>query len=277
MYSEATSVVEQFHGKAAEGELGSNRLEKWWWFATAIAATSGRSVLTRYTSITDAGMNLSAFGMATVSLVWAVVQMAGVIVSKTPSGEEAATPEDLLRRYLGKIAACHFALLFLVGQSSFWIRTVQDYGIAWVLFPAFLVVVNDTMAYVFGVLLGKHKLLPRLSPKKTVEGFVGAALATLAVAAPLMHRTVGGDVLRRHALAVAAYASLVAPFGGFLASAAKRAHGAKDWGTLLPGHGGVVDRMDCQVVTAPFVYLYLKACFGGVVGGGGAAATEAVL
>lgn len=65
-----------------------------------------------------------------------------------------------------------------------------------------------------------------------------------------------------HAIVFALYTSLIAPFGGFLASAVKRAHGAKDFGTLIPGHGGVVDRMDCQIVTAPFVYLYLKSCLG---------------
>jgi phosphatidate cytidylyltransferase len=137
---------------------------------------------------------------------------------------------------------------------------VQEYGISWVLFPAFLVIVNDTMAYVFGVLLGKHKLLPRLSPKKTVEGFVGAGVSTCAVAVPLLKCMVSKDTpnLVRHAIVLGFYVSLVSPFGGFLASAVKRAHGAKDFGTLIPGHGGVVDRFDCQVVTAPFVYLYLK-------------------
>ena len=83
--------------------------------------------------------------------------------------------------------------LFLVGQSSFWIKTVKEYGLVWVLFPALLVVVNDTMAYIFGVLLGKHKLLPRLSPKKTVEGFVGAGISTMAIAAPLLKRMIGKD------------------------------------------------------------------------------------
>jgi CDP-diglyceride synthetase len=163
--------------------------------------------------------------------------------------------------------------LLLVGMSSFWIKTVEEYGLVWVLFPALLVVVNDTMAYVFGVLLGKHKLLPRLSPKKTVEGFVGAGMSTLVVAAPLLRRMLntianngaddGGGIgagSRRHALIMALYVSLISPFGGFLASAVKRAHDAKDFGSLIPGHGGVVDRFDCQVVTAPFVYLYLKNC-----------------
>ena len=153
-----------------------------------------------------------------------------------------------------------FKKLFLVGQSFYWIQTVQEYGIAWVLFPAFLVIVNDTMAYIFGVLLGKHKLLPRLSPKKTVEGFVGAGVSTCAIAVPLLKSMVAKDTpnLVRHAVVLSFYVSLVSPFGGFLASAVKRAHGAKDFGALIPGHGGVVDRFDCQVVTAPFVYLYLK-------------------
>ncbi len=161
--------------------------------------------------------------------------------------------------------SAHFSLpatlqLFLVGQSSFWIKTVQEYGLGWVLFPALLVIVNDTMAYVFGVLMGKHKLIPKLSPKKTVEGFVGAGLSTVIVASPLVKRCISNDIpnLGRHAVILAAYVSLVSPFGGFLASAVKRAHGAKDFGALIPGHGGVVDRFDCQVVTAPFVYLYLK-------------------
>ena len=152
-----------------------------------------------------------------------------------------------------------------MGQSSFWIDTIREYGLVWVLFPALLVVINDTMAYFCGVLFGNHKLLPRLSPKKTVEGFVGAGLATMAAALPLLKLLLAEDApgaadAGRHALALAAYASLVSPFGGFLASAVKRAHGAKDFGDAIPGHGGVTDRCDCQVVTAPFVYLYLQHC-----------------
>lgn len=145
----------------------------------------------------------------------------------------------------------------------------------WVIYPALLVVVNDTMAYVFGMLMGKHKLLPRLSPKKTVEGFVGGGLSTCAIALPLLKYFAnnvftkegkaaqiiaggsGDGNIAKHALILGLYISFIAPFGGFLASAVKRAHNAKDFGTLIPGHGGVVDRFDCQVVTAPFVFLYL--------------------
>lgn len=254
MYSESTNVVESYNKKGDNADgIVSFPLQKWWWFATAMMFTSGRKMISEYTSMSMDQMNLITFGMSAISLVGGVIQLA---VVNSPDAE------DIYRRYLGKVACCHFSLLFLVGQSSFWVNTVKEYGLVWVLFPALLVVVNDTMAYVFGVLMGKHKLLPRLSPKKTVEGFVGAGLSTLAVAAPLLKRMIGKDTsianIGKHALALALYVSLVSPFGGFLASAVKRAHGAKDFGALIPGHGGVVDRFDCQVVTAPFVYLYLK-------------------
>ena len=144
-----------------------------------------------------------------------------------------------------------------------------DYGLPWVLYPALLVIVNDTMAYVFGLTMGRNKLLPRLSPKKTVEGFAGALVSTVGVSVPLLRLVLGKSIAEgdeklyvRLALTLSVFISLVSPFGGFLASAVKRAHGAKDFGTLIPGHGGVVDRFDCQIVIAPFVYLVLKLYVG---------------
>mmetsp|Transcript_53257 Transcript_53257/g.53683 ORF Transcript_53257/g.53683 Transcript_53257/m.53683 type:complete len:118 (-) Transcript_53257:362-715(-) len=117
------------------------------------------------------------------------------------------------------------------------------------------------MAYVFGCLFGKHPLLPRLSPKKTWEGFTGAFLATVLAAIPLWNQwSLGNNA--KDALYIAAFVSIVAPFGGFLASAVKRAHGAKDFGDLIPGHGGLCDRLDCHVITAPFIYMYLKGVMG---------------
>jgi len=212
MYSESTNIVEEHVRKSFGGseikDVTSIGLQKWWWFVTAMMFTSGRKLLTEYTSATMDQMNLVTFGMSAISLVGAVIQLAMV---------DSSNAEDIYRRYLGKVACCHFSLLFLVGQSSFWVNTVKEYGLVWVLFPAILVVVNDTMAYIFGVLLGKHKLLPRLSPKKTVEGFVGAGLSTLAVANPLLKRMLGKESTLtnsgKHALALAVYVSLVSPFG----------------------------------------------------------------
>mmetsp|Transcript_17341 Transcript_17341/g.25853 ORF Transcript_17341/g.25853 Transcript_17341/m.25853 type:complete len:378 (+) Transcript_17341:147-1280(+) len=258
MYNETTSIIEEYHytinAEPRVSKLGEV-VEKWWWFLTVLSGTSVKNILLGDTILKDLMvseklLDLITYGMGAVGLLVAVVGMASHV---------SAGP-DMFRNYLGKVAASHFALLFLIGQSSFWIKTVQEYGILWIIYPALLVIINDTMAYVFGVLLGNHKLLPRLSPKKTVEGFVGAAFSTFAASIPLLKAMGGADLsnLKQHAVAMAVFTSIVAPFGGFLASAVKRAHGAKDFGTLIPGHGGVVDRFDCQIVTAPFVYLYLQ-------------------
>jgi len=205
------------------------------------------------------------FGVAGIVLAVGGMETASSAVAAAADEDEEEKKVEVLKRCLGDIAGLVAALVIVVGQSSFWILTVKRFGMMWILYPALLVVVNDSMAYVFGCLFGKTKLLPKLSPSKTWEGFLGASLSTLAVAVPLLFRLLkAGDdgtaaaVVWKHSLALATYVSLVAPFGGFLASAVKRAYGAKDFGSLIPGHGGVLDRLDCHVFSAPFVYLYLK-------------------
>jgi phosphatidate cytidylyltransferase len=148
----------------------------------------------------------------------------------------------------------------VVTPSSFWIAILEDYGMVWVIYAAALVMINDTMAYVFGMTFGKHALLPQISPKKTWEGFLGAAASTVLASLYMIPPNDGatGMAKLQDALVLSMYASVIGPFGGFLASVIKRAYGKKDFGTLIPGHGGLVDRFDCQLIMAPFVYLYLQ-------------------
>jgi phosphatidate cytidylyltransferase len=140
--------------------------------------------------------------------------------------------------------------LLVVAPSAFWISTLEEFGMEWILYSVVLVAINDTMAYFFGITMGRHPLLPSISPKKTWEGFLGAAITTTLVAMFWLPTQKDG-------LVISAFASLVGPFGGFLASLIKRAYSQKDFGSLFPGHGGLVDRLDCQVILAPFIYLYL--------------------
>jgi CDP-diglyceride synthetase len=311
MYCESTTLVERYHSTTTTDAAATNyaataaaaastmtAMLKWWWFLTAIMMTSGNKLLSNYycyfysatSSVmnTQQQMNFITFGMCSISLIIIVVQLALVkLVVPSSSSSKANTNittattitttivkvEDVYRAYLTQVTSCHISLLLLIGSSSYWIYTVSEYGILWVLYPALLVIVNDTMAYFFGVLFGQRKLLPHLSPKKTVEGFLGAGLSTLAVSVPLLklmssrsggvkvEDVLGVNNLGRHAFILAMYISLVSPFGGFFASAVKRAYGAKDFGSLIPGHGGIIDRLDCQIVTAPFVYLYLNNLF----------------
>lgn len=117
----------------------------------------------------------------------------------------------------------------------------------------------DTCAYCVGMLLGKHKMAPVLSPKKSVEGavggVVGAALLTVAygfIFRPAMELTVP-DILAM--AGISAVGALISMVGDLAASAIKRNYEIKDYGTLIPGHGGILDRFDSVIFTAPTIFL----------------------
>jgi phosphatidate cytidylyltransferase len=123
-----------------------------------------------------------------------------------------------------------------------------------VLLIAFLVIVvqmSDVLQYVWGKLLGRTKIAPRLSPSKTVEGFVGGALSATAVGAALSWMT-PFTPLQAAFLALAIV--LMGFFGGLVMSAIKRDRGIKDWGHLIAGHGGFLDRLDSVVFSAPIFF-----------------------
>lgn len=118
----------------------------------------------------------------------------------------------------------------------------------------------DTFAYFSGMLFGKHKLIPKVSPKKTVEGAIGAVLG--AVISFLVY----GFVLSHYFDYTVHYPALIflsllcgvaAQFGDLSASVIKREWGKKDFGNVIPGHGGVLDRIDSLVFIAPLVYYFL--------------------
>mmetsp|Transcript_7378 Transcript_7378/g.11216 ORF Transcript_7378/g.11216 Transcript_7378/m.11216 type:complete len:347 (+) Transcript_7378:146-1186(+) len=196
-------------------------------------------------------INMAAFGLTALHIV------ALVLVQNRSSTE--------FSKSLQSFCQSQTAAGLILGASSALLGTLHAFTAMWIAFPGLLVIVNDTMAYVCGVIFGQHPLLPNISPKKTWEGFIGAAVFTLALAKPVWmllllgnNNNGGGNIRDNDIYAIALYVSLVAPFGGFLASTVKRTFGAKDFGAVMPGHGGLVDRLDCQLLTAPFVYLYLQ-------------------
>lgn len=131
------------------------------------------------------------------------------------------------------------------------------WNVIWVFLIAWL---TDSGAYFAGVFLGKHKLVPNISPKKTVEGSIGGIAA--AVAACVAYYTVytafmGQEFVLSTALFCAVMGligSVLSQMGDLLASCIKRDFGVKDYGNILPGHGGLMDRFDSVVFIAPFVY-----------------------
>ena len=222
---------------------------------------------------------------------------------------------NLRRRYLkyqfGLFCWVHMSLMLIVMSSHFIVNNILE-GMIWFWLPASLVICNDIFAYVCGMLFGRTPLIS-LSPKKTVEGFVGALFITMIFAwywagifqqfdymvcpavnlgmtafsgmtcernrvfitheaqlpglvsdmlSALLQRpvtTFHWTPFQCHALVMAAFASLVAPFGGFFASGFKRAFNIKDFGDSIPGHGGLTDRFDCQFIMGLFSYVYYSS------------------
>ncbi|GGG52487.1 phosphatidate cytidylyltransferase [Croceivirga lutea] len=119
-----------------------------------------------------------------------------------------------------------------------------------------LIWVNDTFAYVVGKLLGRTKLYPEISPKKTVEGSLGGLVFALGAAYLI---SIYVDILNaKNWLILALVVVIMGSLGDLLESKFKRVAGVKDSGAILPGHGGILDRLDSLLFAAPFAYFTLK-------------------
>ena len=115
--------------------------------------------------------------------------------------------------------------------------------------------VNDIFAYLTGKLLGKHKLFPRISPGKTIEGSMGGLVFTIVAVAVFAHYADWLPIPA--AIGMAAIAVVFGTLGDLSESMLKRQAGVKDSGKLIPGHGGILDRFDSVMFSVPFIFVYL--------------------
>nr|MCR5655444.1 phosphatidate cytidylyltransferase [Lachnospiraceae bacterium] len=161
--------------------------------------------------------------------------------------------------HASQIVGTLFAMTYPPVLLSFWYYTrMLDHGayFAWMIFICSWVC--DTAAYIFGSLFGKHKMAPVLSPKKSVEGAIGgifgAALVGWLYALVLTYLGVKLEYMYWAFPLVSAIGALFSQIGDLTASALKRDFEQKDYGNLIPGHGGIMDRFDSVLFTAPFIY-----------------------
>ena len=177
------------------------------------------------------------------------------------------------------LAWAHVAVFFMTSQAYLMNLTLR-HGMVWYIFSMSIITLNDIAAYMCGFFFGSTPLIV-LSPKKTVEGFVGGGFITILIGplygaylqqfSNLMCPTIDLAVVPCdlvnlphystfviHCAAISVFASTIGPVAGFFCSGFKRACNMKNFGSLIPGHGGVLDRCDCMFLMASFTYMYLN-------------------
>ncbi|MBQ0001386.1 MAG: phosphatidate cytidylyltransferase [Clostridiales bacterium] len=155
-----------------------------------------------------------------------------------------------------QIMPAYFGILYVAVMLSFIMLTRNLEGGKFLVWLIFLCSWGcDTCAYCFGKLFGKHKMAPVLSPKKSVEGGVGGVLGAAALGAVYAWATKGD--IAGYAI-ICAVGGMISMVGDLAASAIKRNQGIKDYGKLIPGHGGILDRFDSVIFTAPVIYFLAK-------------------
>lgn len=161
-------------------------------------------------------------------------------------------PQDAMATMIGLLYVVFFSyhVLLVDGTGEYsmlvWLILLSAFG-------------ADTFAYFSGVFLGKHKMCPNLSPKKTWEGAIGGIIGS-----GLVCGIFGFFFFREimiHCVIIGLIGAPISMCGDLTASAYKRKMGIKDYGNLIPGHGGIMDRFDSVLFTAPFVYYYIQIVF----------------
>jgi phosphatidate cytidylyltransferase len=166
--------------------------------------------------------------------------------------------EDINREILrgtSTILLCGFFVLL----PLFYFYLLKERGAGLPLVLLLTLWASDTCAYLFGKGFGKRKLIERVSPGKTYEGLLGAILGSMIVIT-LCYRATGLGIIE--SILLGGVIGMLGQAGDILESVGKRVCGVKDSSTLIPGHGGVLDRMDSFIFTAPFLYHYMAGMRG---------------
>ena len=182
-----------------------------------------------------------------IIVLWALVPMTFYMLNR-PSPDKGWTA-DIGRAILGPIyIGLPLAMLIMIDM--------RPEGKIWIFFLLSVIFANDTGAFYLGRLFGKHKLYEVVSPNKTWEGAVGGLISSFIVSMVFLNIS-NVHVLDLNILILVFALSLTAQIGDLVESMLKRNHGIKDSGKILPGHGGILDRVDGLLFSIPILYVYL--------------------
>lgn len=167
-----------------------------------------------------------------------------------------------LKRNIVDVAITIFSLLYIPFMFSFLklILLMPD-GRFFMVYVFVVAFVGDTFAYFTGKALGKHKLCPEISPNKTVEGSIGSVLSVIICS--IIMTIIGNNIFNMdlnfiYMVLAGSIAGIAGQFGDLAASAIKRYCKIKDFGNVIPGHGGILDRFDSILFIAPIIYMFIR-------------------
>lgn len=162
----------------------------------------------------------------------------------------------------GRYTPFAFSIVIVAFFRAFPALRAREFGLYELILTIAFCVLTDTGAYFIGRAVGKHRLAPRVSPKKSVEGALGGMAVTAALSVPLCLAAAAlcsARVSYVSAVLLAVTVSVVGQAGDLSFSVIKRIAGVKDYGRLMPGHGGVLDRFDSMLFAAPLALIWLRA------------------
>ena len=238
------------------------------WWAAALFGFAAGAVAWEYISIALKGVTpVAIFTVAMAAAMpllpmWNPVHASALISGATGIVLFVAWSWHLLRGPLPEapVRTAHLLMAFIYGHGGLTalsaLRLVPETGLMWVVSALVITWGNDTMAYFAGRLFGKHKLYPEVSPNKTWEGFFGGFVG--AIGFLFLQRAFFFPALTIiDCFVLGGLGSVLGPAGDLCESMLKRAYGVKDSGVIIPGHGGMLDRIDALIFNAPMVFLYV--------------------
>jgi phosphatidate cytidylyltransferase len=235
-----------------------------WWFTTFVILLMVVSVGEFYATLRSRGYRpLALFGLLGVILMGIGANNAGPIAiagwAAAAGGATilffALTP----RRYAMANTAVTVLGMAWVGMLAFAISIANGpHPVSYILFLVIVIAGNDIGAYFVGRSLGRTSLAPVVSPSKTVEGFVGGLVLGAVAAAVLAVFPPWADIGIARALVTAGLVGVLAPIGDLAESMVKRSLNVKDMGSVLPGHGGMLDRIDGFLMAVPAIYILFR-------------------
>lgn len=196
-------------------------------------------------ALVDVAHPMFIFGTASVITLW------GAFLFNCLRPRDIGKAGNVINSTLSAAAYVGILFLFLALMK----RDLDDQAVPWLFTLMAMTWLSDTGAYFVGRNFGKHKLAPILSPKKTVEGAVGGFVSAI-LAAVLAHYIAFPEIDLGYMLLLGAVANVLAQMGDLSESLLKRSYGVKDSGKIIPGHGGILDRVDALIFSAPWVYAF---------------------